>query len=101
MAVVGRALLFLVGLFAVAGTIGSAVRTVILPRAVASFITRRVFRTMRVFFNIRVGPRASYETVDRVLAAYGPVSLVALLITWLTILLGGYVADVQSSLSST
>jgi hypothetical protein len=91
-AIVGRVLLFLVGVFAVAGTIGSAVRTVVLPRAVASFITRRVFRTMRVFFNIRVGPRASYETVDRVLAAYGPVSLLALLMTWLIILLGGYIA---------
>jgi hypothetical protein len=91
-AIAGRVLLFLFGLFAIGGTIGSAIRTVVLPRAVASFISRRVFRTMRVFFNIRVGPRASYETVDRVLAGYGPASLVALLMTWLMILLGAYVA---------
>ena len=32
MAIAGRVLLFVVGVFAVAGTIGSAVRTVILPQ---------------------------------------------------------------------
>jgi len=85
-------LVFIAGAFVVLATIGSAVRTVVLPRAVPSHITRRVFRFMRGIFYIRAGRRASYERNDRILALYGPVSLLALLLTWLLLLLGGYVA---------
>src|SRR6266542_95344 len=85
-------LVFLAGAFVVVGTIGSAVRTVILPRAVASRISRRVFRIMRAIFYVRAGRRASYERNDRILAVYGPASLLALLLTWMMLLLGGYVA---------
>jgi len=83
---------FIVGAVVVIATVGSAVRSVVLPRAIPSRITRRVFRVMRAVFYIRAGRRASYERNDRILAAYGPVSLLALLFTWLALLLGGYVA---------
>src|SRR6266487_1141350 len=85
-------LLFLAGAFVVLGTVGSAVRTVVLPRAVPSRITRRVFRIMRGIFYVRAGRSASYERSDRVLAFYGPTSLLVLLFTWMALLLGGYVA---------
>ena len=85
-----RVIVFLIGVFAVVGTIGSAVRTVILPRAVASRITRRVFRTLRWIFDLRVGARASYERRDRIMALYGPVSVLTLLLTWMLILFGAF-----------
>jgi hypothetical protein len=90
--VVLHVLVFVAGAFVVMATIGSAVRTVILPRAVPSHITRRVFRVMRGLFYVRAGRRASYERNDRILAMYGPVSLLALLLTWLMLLMGGYIA---------
>ena len=87
-----RAIVFVIGAFAVIGTIGSAVRTVILPRAVASRITRRVFRTLRALFDLRAGYRASYERRDRIMAIYGPVAILALLLTWMLILFGAFTA---------
>ncbi len=85
MDVLARIVLIAVGALAISGTIGSAVRTVILPRAVASRITRRVFRTLRLAFDFRVR-RANYERTDRIMALYAPISILALLLTWMLIL---------------
>ena len=85
MDVFARVVLSVLGALAIIGTIGSAVRTVILPRAVASRITRRVFRTLRIVFDLRV-QRASYERTDRIMALYAPISILALLLTWMLIL---------------
>jgi hypothetical protein len=79
------------GAFVVAGTLGSAVRTVVLPRAIPAIISRRVFLAMRVLFRVRVGRKANYQRVDAVMALYGPVSLLTLLVVWLGLVLGGYV----------
>ncbi|HJT38147.1 MAG TPA: hypothetical protein VJ818_06955 [Actinomycetota bacterium] len=89
MNVVARVLLCIVGVVAVMGTIGSAVRTVILPRAVASRITRRVFRSLRAVFDVWL-KSASYERTDRVMALYGPISVLALLLTWMLILFAAF-----------
>ncbi|MBJ7603332.1 MAG: hypothetical protein JF888_09130 [Candidatus Dormibacteraeota bacterium] len=82
----GRVLLFLAGLAIVAATLGSSVRTVILPRASVSFISRAVFLVVRQFCEIRIGRRASYERRDAILASYGPVTLLLLLATWITLI---------------
>ena len=66
-------------------TFGSAVRTVVLPRAIPSKLTRIVFLTMRSLFRLRARPTSSYEVRDRVMAAYAPVSLIMLGFTWLTL----------------
>jgi hypothetical protein len=87
-----RVIVFLLGGFAVIATLGSAVRSVILPRAIPSRLTRRVFRIVRAFFDLRVGRQASYERADRILALYAPASLLALLMTWLMIVMGGFTA---------
>jgi hypothetical protein len=86
-----RVLLFLAGVFAITGTVGSAVRTVILPRAVASRLTRRVFRVVRGVFDFRVR-HGSYERTDRIMALFAPVALLALLLTWMMILLAAFTA---------
>ena len=89
--VVVRIVVACVGAFVVVATLGSAVRTVVLPRAVPALIARRVFLTMRVLFNIRVGRRADYERIDHVMALYGPLSLLTLLVVWLGLVGAGFV----------
>ena len=78
------------GVFIVAATFASAVRTVILPRGVPARLTRIVFVALRVVFNLRARPSASYERRDRVLALYGPIGLLLLLVVWVSLLLLGY-----------
>src|SRR5437867_1701952 len=68
----------------------SAVRTVIVPRGVPVRLGRRVFRTMRWFFELRVGRDASYARRDRIFALYAPVTLLVLLLTWIALEFIGY-----------
>ncbi len=81
---------FVAGALAVYLTVGSAVRTVILPRAVPSRLTRFVFVWLRRAFILRAGPSAGYERRDRVMAMYAPVGLLGLLATWVALVTAGY-----------
>ncbi len=85
-----RILVFIAGAALVAATLGAAIRTVILPRGIPSKLARVVFVVMRALFRLRIGRRATYERLDRVMAAYGPVSLLALLATWEGLVVAGY-----------
>ena len=78
------------GLAVVLGTFASAIRTVVLPRGNAPRITRRVFRSMRRLFALRIGPRPTYERLDRVLAPFAPLSLITLVFVWLALIMVGY-----------
>jgi hypothetical protein len=80
-----------VGAALVVATLGSAVKTVVLPRARASRITRTVFRGLRVVFAAITRP-LSYERQDRILGAYAPLGLILLLATWLSLVLIGFSA---------
>lgn len=90
--IVARWMSFVGGAILVSATLGSAVRTVILPRGVHAGLTRRVFWTMRGIFRLRAGPRAPYERRDRVMALYAPISLLTLVLVWLVLVLAGYAA---------
>jgi predicted small integral membrane protein len=81
---------FVVGAAVVAATLGSAIRTVILPRGIPAKLGRFVFISMRALYRLRARPSASYERRDRVMALYAPVSLLVLLLTWMTVVLLGY-----------
>ena len=83
---------FAVGLFVVLSVLASSVVTVVLPRGVRSRIGRAVFVGMRILFKLRIRSQTSYETRDRVLALYGPLGLLLLLITWVLGLMAGYTA---------
>ncbi len=78
----GRVAVFAVGAGLLVATLGSAVRTVILPRGIQAKLATAVFLTTRVIFRIRVGRTPSYERRDRVMAGYGPVSLLTLALVW-------------------
>lgn len=88
--IVLNVVLFLVGAVMVLGTIGSAVRTVILPRGIPAKIASVVFVAMRRAFNLRLRKEDSYAARDRVMALYAPLSLVALAIAWIAIVFAGY-----------
>src|SRR5205085_12396251 len=78
------------GAIIVVATLGSAIKTVILPRASASSITRWVFLTMRRFYLVIAPRNLSYERRDRRLATYAPISLTVTLAVWLVLVLVGY-----------
>jgi len=87
-----RVLAFITGALVILLTLGSAVRVVILPRGVPSRLSRAVFLAMRALFQLRMRRSWSYERRDYVLAFYAPVSLLALLLVWATLLTLGYTA---------
>ncbi len=83
---------FAAGAFVVVATLASAVRSVVLPRAIPARLTRNVFLGVRQLFRLRIGRDATYERRDRVLAMYGPTSLLVLLFVWLFLAFAGYSA---------
>jgi hypothetical protein len=85
-----RILASVLGIAVVVGTIGSAVKTIVLPRARASRITRSVFLLLRAIFRVIVRPSVHYERRDRILGAYAPLGLIATLATWLGLVLLGF-----------
>jgi hypothetical protein len=85
-----RVAAFVLGIVLVAGTVASALRTMVVPRAVASLIARSVFVAVRYVFRALTRRSRGYEAKDRIMAFYAPLSLVALPVVWLTIVLAGY-----------
>jgi hypothetical protein len=85
-----RILAVVAGVAIVAASIGSAVKTVVLPRASASRITRSVFVIVRWLFRFVARPSMHYERRDRILGAYAPLGLMATLAAWLALALGGF-----------
>lgn len=73
-------------------TLLSAVTTVVVPRGVPVRLTRLVFLSTRHLFEVRHRAATSYERLDRRMALYAPLTLVALPVVWLTIVLLGYTA---------
>lgn len=84
-------LAFAMGLFIVLGTAGSVIRTLVIPRGVASrlsvFVGRAV--TRGVFLNI-ANRSDDYERKDRVLSFTAPMALLVTLVVWLLLFLCGY-----------
>jgi hypothetical protein len=90
--IVVRVLVFIAGVAVVVATLGSAMRTVILPRGVPARLARVVFLWMRAIFRLRARPSASYERRDRVMALYAPLSLLVLLMVWVFLVMAGFIA---------
>jgi hypothetical protein len=83
-------LLVPVGALVVLATVVSAVLTVVVPRATPVLLTRYVFVSVRVLFMLRSRRATTYEERDRRMALYAPFSLLTLAITWLVLVLVGY-----------
>ncbi len=80
-----HALVFVAGAAAVGLTLLSAVRTVILPRAVPTRLGRLNGAVVAFLFRVASGRAPSYERRDSVFALYGPVTLMSLLASWLVV----------------
>jgi len=80
------------GATVVVTVLGSAIRTVVLPRGVSVRLGRAVFITLRLVLKLLIRPSSSYERRDRILANYAPLSLLALLTSWLVITLAAFTA---------
>jgi len=89
--IAARVLIGLASAAVVLATVGSAMRTMLLPRGIPARIGRFVFVLMRWVFAARAGRNASYERRDRVMAFYAPASLLALLVTWMTLVYVSYI----------
>lgn len=83
---------YLAGMGVVLLTVGSAIRTVILPRGIPAHLASTVFVGIRAVYRLRLRRASNYERRDRVMATYAPFSLLALAMTWLAIVLIAYTA---------
>ena len=85
-----RVLAVAAGIALVIAALASAIKTVVLPRAAVSSITRFVFLAVRAAFTVWVRPSMSLAKRERRLAWYSPLGLVGLLAAWLAIVLAGF-----------
>jgi len=83
---------FVAGALIVARALLSAVRTFVLPRASNDTVARLVFHATRRAFDLVAGPSKAYERRDRLMAYFGPVSLIVLPGAWLGMVIVGYTA---------
>lgn len=92
MATLGSVLLFFVGMVAVAATLISAIRTVVLPRAAQSWLTGMIFGASGKLFRLLANERRSFEARDGVMALFAPITLVLMPLVWVVVVGAGYTA---------
>ena len=85
-----RIIAFILGALLVIFTLLSAIKTLVLPRAIQDRITGSTFRAMRWIFTISLRWATAYHTRDRVMAYYAPIALLTLLPVWLILVTIGY-----------
>jgi hypothetical protein len=81
---------FVVGAACVLATLGSAIRTVMVPRAEQALLARWVFAALRRPFDLRARRARSWEEADRVMARYGPITLITLPGAWVALVILGF-----------
>jgi hypothetical protein len=85
-----RACAFILGIAGVAATLLSVTRVLLVPRSAPDPLVRVVFLAMRFFFLPWTRDSRPYAERDRVMAFYAPLSLLAILPAWLTLILVAY-----------
>jgi hypothetical protein len=87
MVAVARVLAFVGGAAIVLGTLASAVKTVVVPRAEPVILARWVFVPLRRLFDMRVRRAATWEAADRIMARFAPFALLTLPLVWVAVVL--------------
>ena len=90
MSVVVHVAWFAAGALLVLMALDSALRTFVLPRGAVVPYTRLVFVAIRSVFDLRLRFARTYESSDRVMALYAPLCLLILPVTWLVLVIVGY-----------
>jgi hypothetical protein len=88
--VAGDVVFVVIGVALVLVVLDSALRTFVLPRGVSTFLTRFVFVTARRVFRVFANERRTYESRDRVMALYAPVTLFGLVFFWMALVIVGF-----------
>lgn len=88
--IVAEVVAVLAGATLVLWTLASAVKTVVVPRAMITTLTRTHFVAIRKFFNLLAGPKSSFDRRDRVLAMYAPLGLVTMPGSWVVLVITGF-----------
>lgn len=83
---------FVLGTVVAGFAVFSAIQTFILPRGASDPVVRVVFVILRSIFDSVVRRIETFEVRDRIMALYSPIALLALLPTWLIIVMIGYAA---------
>jgi len=83
---------FIAGLIAVILALYSAISTFVLPRSARNWLTRVVFRLLRVIFHFLLHYVKTYPRRDAVMAYYAPIGLMLLLPVWYGLIGFGYAA---------
>lgn len=81
---------FLVAAAVVGAVMVSAIKTVVLPRATHSRVSRWTSNSLRVIFRLRTSRLEEFRDRDRTLAMFAPIALVTLLVAWLAIIFVAY-----------
>jgi hypothetical protein len=90
--IVARVVAVVLGVSLVVWTLATVIKTVVVPRAFITVLTRVHFVATRKIFNLFARPSRSFAARDRVMALYAPVSLISLPGTWVTLVVGGFTA---------
>lgn len=88
--IVAQVFAVLAGVAVIVSTLASAVKTVVVPRALITKLTRVHFVAIRKLFNVFAGPSRSFETRDRVMSLFSPVALVTLPGLWVCVVSAGF-----------
>ena len=90
--IVVQVLVALLGVYVIARTVLSAVRTFVVPRGDNDPLSRFAFRVIFGAFRLAAPPSRPYEFRDRIMAYYGPIALVLLPAWWLVLIALGFAA---------
>lgn len=83
-------LMFIAGAVIVLATFASALRTLILPRGTRDMVTQTAFRLTWLVFGPLQRFAKTYESRDRIMAFYAPITIMLLVVAWLILVLTGY-----------
>ena len=81
-----------IGAFVVLAVLGSATRTVVVPRGEQVFLSRLVFGLMARLFGAVADHRKTFADRDAVMARFAPVALVVLPLMWAVSIIAGFTA---------
>ena len=85
-----RIIAFTLGTLLVLFTLLSAIRTLVIPRAMPDRITAITLGIIRWILNIPLRRATAYQSRDRIMTYYAPLALLALLPVWLFLVTLGY-----------
>lgn len=81
---------FAAGVSMVLLVVDAAVRTLVLPRGSVVALSRVIWLSSRGVFDLIASRCKTYESRDRVMALYAPLTLLLLPVVWLSLILGGF-----------